>query len=48
MILNLRMGGARKSAKGYTIIRPVVVGIDLIASWEEADELDRLIQISGR
>ena len=48
VILNLRMGGARKSAKGYTIIRPVVVGIDLIASWEEADELDRLIQISGR
>jgi len=48
VIINLRIGGARKSVKGYTILRPEVAGIDLDASWEKADELDRLIQISGR
>ncbi len=48
VIINLRIGGARKSEQGYAIIRPAVVGIDLYSSWEEADELDGLIQILDR
>jgi len=47
VIVNLRIGGARRIEQGYLLLRPVVVGIDPQSSWEEADELERLIQISG-
>ena len=47
VIVNLRIGGARRIEQGYLLLRPVVVGIDPQSSWEEADDLERLIQISG-
>lgn len=47
-IINLRIRGVRRRGQGYAILGPQVVGIDPFASWKDADELDRLFQISCR
>ena len=48
VLLKLKIQGARRNDKGYAIVRPQVLGIDLFASWEDADELNRLFSSSGR
>ena len=48
VLLKLKIQGARRNDKGYAIVRPQVLGIDLFASWEDADELTRLFSSSGR
>ena len=45
VVVHLRTGKVRRSEKGYTIIRPQIEQIDLSASWEDADELDRLLAV---
>lgn len=46
VVLNLKIGGVRKSEHGYIILRPVVEEINLFASCEDADGLDKLTPVS--
>jgi len=45
VVVHLRTRKVRRSEKGYTIIRPQIEQIDLSASWDYADELERLLAV---
>jgi len=45
VVLNLKIKGAHKRGKKYSILEPVIEGVRLNASPEDADELERLEKI---
>ncbi len=48
VVLNLKIRGAHKGPQGYRILHPVIEEIRSDASWEDADELERLEKIYAR